>query len=259
VTVSPSPVERLVRNDRAVGLSALVVLTALAWAYLLHMKADMSGMAMPGMSMPGMGAGLDFAYLFFMWTVMMVAMMLPSAAPTILLVASVYRRRREQSTPTASTAVFLAGYLAVWSAFSAGAALMQVMLHRHALLTADMASASPVLAGVLLIIAGIYQWLPAKTACLNHCRSPMHFIAGEWREGTAGAFVMGLRHGFFCLGCCWALMTLLFVAGVMNLLWVAALAGLVLVEKVVRGGAWIGRAAGLAMAAWGVWLVVTPR
>ncbi len=259
--MTPAPVERLVRHDRAVGVSALVVLTALAWAYLFHMKADMSRMAMPGMSMPGMdgGAGVDFAFLFFMWAVMMVAMMLPSAAPTILLVASVYRRRREQSTPAASTAVFLAGYFAVWTAFSAAAALLQVVLHRRALLTADMASASPVLAGVLLVAAGVYQWLPAKTACLHHCRSPMHFFAGEWREGTAGAFVMGLRHGFFCLGCCWALMTLLFVAGVMNLLWVAALAGLVLVEKLVRGGAWLGRVAGLAMAAWGVWLTVGPR
>jgi predicted metal-binding membrane protein len=120
-----------------------------------------------------------------------------------------------------------------------------------------MASRSPVLGGVLLIVAGLYQWLPIKAACLHHCRSPIHFLGGEWREGTIGSVVMGVRHGVYCLGCCWALMALLFVAGVMNLLWIAALAALVLIERAAQRGLWIGRLAGALLAAWGVLLLTT--
>jgi predicted metal-binding membrane protein len=118
-----------------------------------------------------------------------------------------------------------------------------------------MASTSPVLGGILLLVAGIYQWLPVKAACLHHCRSPLAFLQSEWREGSGGALTMGVRHGLYCLGCCWALMTLLFVAGVMNLLWVAAIAALVMVEKVVPAGPWVGRVAGLTLAGWGLWML----
>jgi predicted metal-binding membrane protein len=111
--------------------------------------------------------------------------------------------------------------------------------------------------GLLLVVAGAWQWLPAKSACLSRCRSPLSFLGSEWREGRAGALLMGVRHGLFCLGCCWALMALLFVAGVMNLLWVAAIAGLVLVEKVARSGAGIGKLMGLVLAAWGAWMLAT--
>nr|MBA3318845.1 DUF2182 domain-containing protein [Gemmatimonadales bacterium] len=186
---------------------------------------------------------------------MMVAMMLPSAAPMILLVATVHRRRRERASPAAPTAIFAAGYLLVWTCFSAAAALTQWGLHQAALLSPAMASTNPVLGGLLLMIAGVYQWLPVKSACLSRCRSPLGFLSSEWREGSAGSLVMGLRHGLFCLGCCWVLMALLFVAGVMNLFWVAAIAWLVLVEKVARAGAWIGKVAGLALVAWGGWML----
>jgi predicted metal-binding membrane protein len=118
-----------------------------------------------------------------------------------------------------------------------------------------MATTSPILGGALLVLAGVYQWLPLKSACLGHCRSPLHFLGTEWREGHRGALIMGVRHGLFCVGCCWALMALLFVAGVMNLAWVAAIAGLVLVEKVVPGGQWVGRVGGVVLAAAGVWLL----
>jgi predicted metal-binding membrane protein len=186
---------------------------------------------------------------------MMVAMMLPSAAPTILLVASVLRRRREHASPAAPTVVFVAGYLVVWMGFSGAAALAQWGLHQAALLSPAMASTSPVLGGILLLIAGVYQWLPVKSACLAHCRSPLAFLGRHWREGSCGALVLGVRHGLYCLGCCWALMTLLFVAGVMNLLWVAAIAALALVEKVVPTGPWLGRVAGLTLASWGLWML----
>ena len=118
-----------------------------------------------------------------------------------------------------------------------------------------MASASPALSGGLLVAAGLYQWLPVKRVCLSHCRSPIGFFSAEWREGVRGALWMGMRHGRFCVGCCWLLMALLFVAGVMNVLWVVGIAGLVLVEKLVRGGVWVGRAVGVGMVAWGVWLI----
>ncbi|MGH7658149.1 MAG: DUF2182 domain-containing protein, partial [Gemmatimonadales bacterium] len=185
-----------------------------------------------------------------------VAMMLPSASPMILLFASVNRRRRERAVPSVRTAIFAAGYLGLWILFSALAALVQWSLHRVALLSPDMASASPVFGGILLLSAGIYQWLPVKNVCLTRCRSPLSFIQTEWREGPAGAVVMGLRHGLFCLGCCWVLMSLLFVAGVMNLIWVAAIAGFILLEKLAPGGQWVGKATGMLLAAWGAWLLL---
>ncbi|HUF35683.1 MAG TPA: DUF2182 domain-containing protein [Gemmatimonadales bacterium] len=253
--------ERLVRRDRAVAAAALLTLAALAWVSLVRMRAGMGPAEDAAMGMPGMHAwsALDLAMLFLMWVVMMAAMMLPSAAPMILLVATVERRRRERASPAVPTAIFAAGYLVVWTGFSAAAALGQWGLHQAALLSPAMASTSPVLGGLLLVAAGIYQWLPVKSACLSRCRSPVGFLGSEWREGRAGALVMGLRHGLFCLGCCWALMTLLFVAGVMNLLWIAVIAGLVLVEKVAPGGSRVGRLAGLALAGWGVWMLAVAR
>jgi predicted metal-binding membrane protein len=252
-------------RDRAVAALALVVVTAAAWIALLRMgqammpagDGGMGGMAMPGMAMPGAHpwAPLDVALLFLMWAVMMTAMMLPSAAPMILLFASVNRRRRERASPAVPTAMFVAGYLLVWTGFSAAAALSQTALRQAALLSPAMATTSPILGGALLVLAGVYQWLPLKSACLGHCRSPLHFLGTEWREGHRGALIMGVRHGLFCVGCCWALMALLFVAGVMNLAWVAAIAGLVLVEKVVPGGQWVGRVGGVVLAAAGVWLL----
>jgi predicted metal-binding membrane protein len=144
----------------------------------------------------------------------------------------------------------------VWTGFSAAAALAQAALHQAALLSPAMATTSPLLGGALLIVAGVYQWLPVKSACLGHCRSPHGFLDGQWSEGPSGALRMGLRHGVLCLGCCWALMALLFVAGVMNLIWIAGLAALVLVEKVVPGGIWLGRAVGVALIGAGGWMLV---
>ena len=220
------------------------------------------GMDMPGMPMPASHAWapLDVALLFLMWAVMMMAMMLPSAAPMILLFALVNRRRRDRASPAVPTAIFVAGYLLVWAGFSAAAALAQTALHQAALLSHTMATTSPLLGGVLLLVAGIYQWLPLKSACLGRCRSPLGFLDSEWREGRRGALVMGMRHGLFCVGCCWALMVLLFVAGVMQLAWVAVIAALVLVEKVAPGGRWVGRVGGVILAAAGVWMLAgAPR
>jgi len=247
--------EATLRRDRAVVAAGLLGLALLAWVYVARMAAAMPSGMMP---MPGMAAGGDpgLAWLAGMWAVMMVAMMLPSAAPTILLFASVSRRRRLLGQPAIPVLVFTLGYLLVWTVYAAVAASAQWKLHHMALLSPAMKSASPLLAGGLLVAAGVYQWLPVKGACLSQCRSPLGFFAAEWREGTRGALLMGMRHGSFCVGCCWLLMALLFVAGVMNLLWVATIAGFVLLEKLVPGGARLGRAAGVFLILWGVWLLI---
>lgn len=245
-----------VARDRAVVVAGIGGLAALAWVYVARMAAMPASYAMAA-PMPGMAmAEPGFAWLGGMWTVMMVAMMLPSATPTILLFAAISRRRRQQGRPAVPVAVFTAGYLLVWTLFAAAAAAVQWELHRLALLSPAMASASPLLGGALLVAAGLYQWMPIKGACLSHCRSPLGFFSAEWREGRLGALVMGMRHGSYCVGCCWLLMGLLFVAGVLNVLWVAVIAAFVLVEKLVPWGDKLGRVAGVVLVVWGVWLVV---
>jgi predicted metal-binding membrane protein len=252
-------VERLIRRDRLVVALGLSIVTALAWWYLLRSnsgmhadaaEADMhAAMGMPEMQVWGMA---QLAALFVMWAVMMVAMMLPSAAPIILLVVGAYRRRAT-GAPRLLTAAFSSGYLLAWAGFSAMAAALQLALHKAAVLSPAMVAQSALFGGSVLLVAGVYQWLPLKNACLAHCRSPLGFISREWREGVSGALVMGLRHGLFCIGCCWALMTLLFVAGVMNLVWVAAIAAFVLVEKLTGRGE-VSKAAGVLMVLWGIYV-----
>ena len=260
---SPGTLERVVRQDRrlmTIGLAATVVL---AWAYLVRAAAGMQAMATEAQMHAAMGMadmhawGLaDWFGLFMMWAIMMIAMMLPSAAPVILLVLGMYRRRVEPQARLAAAA-FVAGYLIAWTAFSVAASAAQVVLHRTTLLAPDMRLSSSALAGAILILAGIYQWLPVKNRCLSHCQSPLGFLSQYWREGALGGLLMGLRHGLFCVGCCWLLMALLFVVGVMNLVWVAALAALVLLEKLLGRGALLARVAGVAVAAWGISLLVT--
>src|SRR5262245_35383015 len=236
---SGATIETLLRKDRAIVPSALAGLAVVAWGYMVYEARAMEntgvcacfGMAMSGPDVRPWTAG-EIAPLFLMWAEMMVAMMIPSAAPMILTFAMVNRKRREQDRPFVPTGMFVLGYLIVWTAFSLVAALAQWALHGAALLSPMMESSSPIFAGALLIIAGLFQWTPWKHACLNHCRSPLQFLLHDWRDGTAGALVMGMKHGAFCAGCCWMLMALLFVAGVMNMVWVAAITILVLLEKV---------------------------
>lgn len=239
--------EIILQRDRLVVLGGLLGLSALAWLYMGYMAWDMSHMAMPmAVAMPQMQSWgwVDLVLLFAMWTVMMVAMMVPTAAPMMLIFNKINRQRRERQQPFVPTAVFLAGYLLVWTGFSLLATLVQWGLHSAALLSPMMVSTSTALGGILLLTAGIFQWTPLKYTCLKHCRSPLSFLMTDWREGTRGALVMGLKHGSYCTGCCWSLMALLFVAGVMNLLWVATITAFVLMEKVVPRGDLVGRIAG---------------
>ena len=224
-TARPDLIDQILRRDRLVVAGGLAFLAALAWGYIIHMSRTMSPVMPAGMAMP-MAAepdGPQLLWLVPMWVVMMVAMMVPSAAPMILLFAGVARQRRIRNVSTASAAVFTLGYLLVWAFYATIAAAIQWELHRFALLSPAMAAASPLLGGGLLLLAGIYQWLSLKGACLSHCRSPLGFFTDHWREGRWGALLMGVEHGTYCLGC-WALMALLFVVGVMNLLWVVLIA-----------------------------------
>jgi predicted metal-binding membrane protein len=230
MTGAVGPFERLLHRDQVLVAIGLATVTLLAWGYLL----TGAGIEMPAMSvpmetaqMPGWSSG-QAALMFVMWWVMMMAMMLPSAAPMILLFSSVARR----SSRPGGTTIFVMGYLLVWGGFSVIATLMQWQLTRIGLLDAMRAN-SQMLAGLLLLVAGIYQLTPAKTACLRHCQSPLRFVTEHWRPRTFGALKMGLRHGGYCLGCCWALMALLFVGGVMNIAWIGGLAAYVLIEKII--------------------------
>ncbi|MGH6919517.1 MAG: DUF2182 domain-containing protein [Geminicoccaceae bacterium] len=189
--------------------------------------------------------------MFFMWWIMMVAMMLPSASPMILLFARFNRTQREKGAPYVPTGVFALGYLLVWAAFSQVAVTAQWGLERSGLLSPMMAGTSVTLGALLLIAAGLYQLTPLKYACLKHCRSPLFFIAHHWRPGEWGALRMGLEHGAFCAGCCWFLMALLFYGGIMNLFWIIGLALFVLAEKLAPAGHWVGWVMGVGLIAWG--------
>jgi predicted metal-binding membrane protein len=255
-----SALEFVLARERVPVLAALAATTALAWAYLVMMAGGMHGAMpdMPGMAeamRPGPWTAAHFAMTLGMWAVMMVGMMLPAAAPMVLFFATFSRRSRERGHTVAPVGAFVSGYLGVWSAFALGATGFQWALDRAALLSPHMAAVSPVVGGGLLIAAGLYQWTPLKDACLGLCRSPVAFVMGHWRPGAGGAFRMGLEHGAFCVGCCWALMGLLFVGGVMNLLWVAAITLAVLAEKVAPRGGWIARATGIALVLGGVWVI----
>jgi predicted metal-binding membrane protein len=194
----------------------------------------------------------DFAWMFSMWAIMMVGMMVPSAAPTTLVYAAVARKAEREGQVVAPTAAFVGGYVAMWTLFSVAATGAQWALDQAALLSPMLVTNSPTIGALLLAGAGAYQLTPAKQACLRHCRSPAEFIATHWQRGSLGAFNMGLIHGAYCLGCCWALMGLLFFGGVMNLLWIAGITAFVLAEHVLPFAVWGGRIAGGAMIPLGV-------
>ena len=254
--------EAVLRRDRFVVVAALVSVIVVAWVWIvLGAGTGMSAVAMTQMvGMPDMDMMMEravwtpayAALIFGMWWVMMVAMMLPGAAPMLLLFARANRAQKARDRPYVATGIFAGGYLAAWGGFSALAALLQAGLEQLDLLSPIMTTTSWWLGGAILLAAGLWQLTPVKRVCLRHCRSPLSFLAQKWRPGRLGAFRMGLEHGTFCLGCCWFLMGVLFFGGIMNLFWIAGLAGFVLLEKTIPMGHWIGRIAGIGAAAWGV-------
>jgi len=246
-----------VLRERRVILGALLGIAALCWLYLFIAAADMAAMGQGAMPMPmPPTAGVGLLLLFAMWWIMMIGMMLPSAVPMILMFSGINRRRRLRAEPFVPTAIFVAGYLFAWGAFSALATVGQSGLERVALLSPmDMTTTSRWLGGLLFLAAGIYQLTPLKQSCLRACRSPFDFIVNHWRDGEMGALRMGLAHGVYCLGCCALLMALLFAVGVMNLMWVAALAAVVLIEKLLPLGDWTARVVGVGLVGYGLWLL----
>jgi predicted metal-binding membrane protein len=273
--VRPVPVdatlESVIRRDRVVVITALFAVIALSWAYLLAGAGmGMSALEMTRMSQLGMARGVSeggmagmammtpavwtpgYAVLmFFMWWVMEVAMMLPSAAPMILLFATVNRKQRDTGHPYVATSIFAMGYLAAWAGFSLVAVILQWGFERTGILSPILVATNAIFGAFLLLAAGVYQLAPIKHACLRHCRSPLAFLSSHWRRGARGALRMGLLHGAFCVGCCWFLMGLMFFGGLMNLYWIAGLALFVLFEKTVAAGHWLGYATGVALLVWG--------
>lgn len=212
---------------------------------------------MDGMSMPASpwNAG-DLGATFLMWATMMAAMMLPSTLPTLRVVADANRRAMAEGAAATPPTLFVLGYLLSWTSFSALATMVQGALVSLALLTPALSASDSRLGGAMLIAAGAYQLTPWKARCLARCQNPLSLLLLRWREGGRGALAMGVRHGLFCLGCCWALMLVLFVVGVMNLTWVVALAVVVLIEKLAIGARWLPRATGIALASWGIALLI---
>lgn len=266
--MSSGLLESVLRREREIVLFALAALTAVAWAYLFWFAGtmnkarhspDIAGMDMPGMAMAAIApwTAIDFVLMFLMWAVMMVGMMTPSVAPMVLIYAGVARQAEQRGKVFPSTSWFFGGYLTAWVAFAALATSAQWALERLVLLGPMMELSSASIGGAILIAAGFYQWTPIKDTCLAQCQAPLLFIQrhGGFRSDSAGAFKLGARHGFYCLGCCWTLMALLFVAGIMNLLWIAALTIIVFLEKLLPYGRVLSRAVGVVLVATGAWII----
>jgi predicted metal-binding membrane protein len=236
-------------------LGEICALTLLGWIYLVRMpmaSADL-GVFASRLTAPLPSRWVDLWLVFMMWAVMMVAMMMPSASPMVLMYARIARGRGTAWLWRAST--FAAGYIFVWTVFSLFATAGQVLLTRAAMIS-NALSATPLVGGAILIVAGIYQLTPLKDACLGHCRSPYSFFMDRWRDGAWAAFRMGVEHGVLCVGCCWLLMAVLFAVGVMNLAWVAAISIFVMLEKATPYGRAIANTVGLALIAWGAILAL---
>lgn len=257
-----SSLEIVLKRERLVVASALSGVTLICWVYLVVMVMAMEQMPesiAQAAGLAGVNAWtvVDFILMFLMWVIMMVGMMVPSAAPMILFFAMYNRKQKRAGKTYVGTAAFTAGYLVIWTGFSLCATLLQWMLDQAAMLSPMMVSTSPTLGAILLIGAGAFQVTPLKNACLAHCRSPLQFVMYHWRTGTIGAFRMGLEHGGFCMGCCWVLMGLLFFGGVMNLFWIAIIAIFVLLEKVAPHGPVAGKITGGILVLGGLYLIVT--
>jgi predicted metal-binding membrane protein len=245
--------EKFLSNERWIVLAAVAIVSLIAWLHMAGMSS-WGGALITRHSVHHWNAGIFLSH-FLMWIVMMVAMMLPTAGPMIQTFATISRGRHRKKQPYVDTSIFVYGYIIVTAGYSILATLLQWWLHTHAMLTSLGASTSYLFSGVLLCVAGIYQWSSIKHACLRFCRNPFNFLMGNWREGTTGALYMGLKHGLLCTGCCWALMALMFVGGVMNLLWMIVITAVILIEKIAPKGDVFARIAGVGMTLCGMTLI----
>lgn len=244
-------------RDYWIVYTCLLTICLLGWGYMGYMGWAMQHMDMVDMWMPPRGGTrpwelYDFWMLFVMWAVMMMAMMTPSILPMVSLYVTVSHNKKIKSQAYTPTLIFLIGYLIAWTLFSVGISIVQYSLHITGLLNPMMDSRSYLLSGGALIVAGIYQWTPWKDACLEQCRSPLHYLMTSWRDGGWGTIRMGFHHGFYCIGCCWALMAVMFAVGVMNILWMVIIAFFVLAEKISPLSAkYLRTVSGLGLVTWG--------
>lgn|SRR3989338_1147710 len=239
----------------------LLFLIVFSWSYIFYINKSMAQdpmqqmeeMAYPQMTPFGLK---DFFSIFIMWSFMMIAMMLPSAIPMILVFAAFYKKKAIEGKQFVPTWMFLSGYISIWVLFSLIAAILQVLFHNFALISSRLKLINPYVGGSLLIAAGIYQLTPLKSSCLKNCQTPLNFIMENWRYGKKGALIMGFKHGFYCVGCCWVLMLLLFAAGVMNILWIALIALFIFTEKIIAKGRWINYISGIALILFGLGMIM---
>ena len=255
----------LSQQDKIIVITGLLTVAALGWIYMFYLAWAMENMHLVDIWMPPRGGertwtAWDFILLFLMWLTMMLAMMTPTAAPMVMMFTTVNKQKKVRQQPYVSTFIFLAGYLVAWAIFSIVASAIQWPLHESGLLNPMMNSRSYLMSGGIMILAGLYQWTPMKNVCLEHCRTPLGFLMTAWKDGNFGAFKMGLHHGLFCVGCCWALMAILFAVGVMNMLWVTLITIFVLVEKIAPiSPSLVRMLTGFALIAWGsYWLHLYP-
>ena len=242
------------RKSRVIVIVGIVTLSVLAWGYMVYLGWDASADFSASHHTP-YHHSTNFLFIFIMWSVMMVAMMVPSAAPTIIMFDTINQKKYRNPHRFSPTISFVAGYLAAWTVYSCFAAIAQLWLQNSALISTTMSKSTPIVSGILLVIAGLFQFSRLKYACLKHCRSPMGFFIIHWKDGHKGALEMGLRSGIYCVGCCWAIMVLMFVAGVMNIFWMVLLAVFILTEKMIPWGHRFSQFSGGVMIAWGIWVL----
>lgn len=258
--IKTNTLEYVLKKDRFIVLSALFLLCVLSWLYVIYLYRQMNPMNMDAlffaMPMTPQWSWTDFVLLFLMWVVMMIAMMIPSVAPLVLLFAMINRQRKQHQNPFVPTGYLLSGYFLVWTVFSFFATVLQWLLQQLSLLNPEMVTTSKILGAIILISAGAFQFTPLKNRCLQQCRTPIDFIHRHWKEGKRGALQMGIKNGIYCLGCCWILMILLFVSGIMNLLWIAIIALFVLIEKVLPAAKAVSSMAGIALIVFGIIVLV---
>ncbi len=250
-------------RDHLIVYGAMLAVCATAWSYMGYMGWAMQNMDIVDMWMPPRAGTrswqlYDFWMLFGMWAVMMIAMMTPSVLPMVSMYVTVMRSKKSKGQSYAPTIIFLCGYLIAWTLFSVAISVVQYPLHVSGLLNPMMDSRSYLLSGAILVLAGVYQWTPLKDACLEQCRSPLNYLMTSWREGHWGAIRMGMHHGAYCVGCCWALMAVMFAVGVMSVMWMLVITFFVLAEKISPISAkFIRIISGLGLVMWGVyWLAL---
>jgi len=251
-----SPLAYVLKKDRLIVVIALLILCVLSWLYIIYLYNQMYPMNMDAlffaMPMTSKWSWTDFVLLFIMWFVMMIAMMTPSVTPLVLIFTLINRKRQQGQNPFVPSVYLLSGYFLIWAAFSLLATLLQWSLQQVSLLNPEMVTTNKILGGSILIFAGVFQFTSLKNTCLRTCQTPISFIHQHWKEGKSGALRMGIKNGIYCLGCCWILMLLLFVSGIMNILWIAIISLFVLTEKVLSSVKIISVIAGIALVAYGI-------